>query len=300
MLDARQLRHFVTVTETLHFGRAAAKLGMTQPPLSQSILALERSLGMKLFERTKRSVALTEAGKQWLPEVLAALFKFDQLSDKAIQLRDGVSGNLEISFISTADYSILPDLVRRYGGHYPDVRISLTEATSDIQIAEITEGKGDLGIIIPPSGGLPEALGYRQMLTEPLIAAVPETWITSGRLALTSTCIPAALLADAPMIGFPARIAPAFYDLVSGFYAEHGKPQRVAQEAIQMQTIISLVSAGIGVSLVPASLRNLARTGVRYLDLLEPAPQLETGLIWRCANGKPTLKKFLETASPKP
>jgi DNA-binding transcriptional LysR family regulator len=296
MMDARQLRHFVAVAETLHFGRAATRLGMTQPPLSQSIIALERTLGAPLFERTKRSVALTALGKHWLDPVRAALAGLDDLPGLAARLRDGVAGRLALSFISTADYSILPGLVRAYAGRFPDVEITLTEATSDVQIAQLLEGGGDAGIIIPPSAGLPTALNYRRLLLEPLIVAAPEGWIDEGRLDLVEGRIPAAVVTGAPAISFPARIAPAFHDIVVRFQAAHGGRPRVAQEAIQMQTIISLVSAGMGLALVPASLRHLARTGVRYLDLVEQPPLLETGLAWRSSDRTPTLLRFLDMA----
>jgi DNA-binding transcriptional LysR family regulator len=293
-LDIRQLKHFLAVAETLHFGRAAESLGMTQPPLSQSILRLEQELGAPLFVRTKRSVALTPFGAQWLAPVRAALEAVNALPDIARRLRDGEAGRLELSFVSTADYSILPALVRRYAALYPDVEIALAEATSDVQIAALLDGQGQAGIIIPPAeGALPRSLSYRKLVSEPLIAAVPESWLLEKRLSLRAGKLPPAGLIEAPLVIFPRRSAPAFHDLVLDYYAAHGAQARIAQEAIQMQTIISLVSAGMGIALVPASLRNLARTGVRYVDLLEDAPSLETGLVWRRGDATPTLSRFL-------
>jgi len=296
-MDVRQLRHFAAVAQTLHFGRAAKRLNMTQPPLSQSIQALERELGAPLFVRTKRSVALTPFGEQWLAHVRAVLGDLAALPDIASRLRDGEAGPLELSFVSTADYSVLPDLVRRYAALCPGVRISLREATSEVQIAALLEGEGHAGIIIPPAtGGLPEALEYRRLLSEPLVAAVPESWIDDGRLALSSGRLDPGAVVQAPLIIFPRRSAPAFHDLITGYFLAHGGAARIAQEAIQMQTIISLVSAGMGVALVPASLRNLARTGVRYVDLTGDTPSLETGVVWRRDQRVPTLDRFLQIA----
>jgi len=295
-MDVRQLRHFAAVAETLHFGRAAARLNMTQPPLSQSILALERELGAPLFVRTKRSVALTPFGAQWLVHVRAVLGDIAALPDIAARLRDGEAGRLELSFVSTADYSVLPALVRRYAALYPEVEIALREATSEVQIAALLEGDGHAGIIIPPANGLPSALNYRRLLSEPLIAAVPESWADDGRLPLQAGRLDPAAVVQAPLILFPRRSAPAFHDLVTGYFTTHGGTARIAQEAIQMQTIISLVSAGMGVALVPASLRNLARTGVRYIDLAGEAPALETGIAWRRDDLTPTLSRFLQVA----
>ena len=300
-MEVRQLRHFEAVAETLHFGRAAVRLGMTQPPLSQSILALERELGAALFVRTKRSVALTPFGEQWLVHVRAALVGVAALPDIAKRLRDGDAGRLELSFVSTADYSILPDLVRRYASLYPTVEIALTEATSDVQIAALLDGHGHAGIIIPPaSGELPEPLSYRRLVSEPLVVAAPESWIDEGRLRLTGGRLAPEAVVGAPLIIFPRRSAPAFYDLVTGYFTAHGGKARIAQEAIQMQTIISLVSAGMGIALVPDSLRSLARKGVAYVTLREGGPSLESGVVWRRGDATPTLERFLDVALDAP
>lgn len=303
-MDIRQLRHFAAVARTLHFGRAAEQLGMTQPPLSQSIMALERELGAPLFVRTKRSVALTPFGAQWLTHVRAVLEGVNALPEVAKRLRDGTAGRLAISFVSTADYNILPALVRRYAALFPEVEISLTEATSDVQIATLLEGKGHVGLIIPPpNAALPKPLAYLPLVTEPLIAAVPESWIADGRLRASgdrlspsSDRLSPEAVAGAPLILFPRQSAPAFHDLVTGYYAAHGGQARIVQEAIQMQTIISLVSAGMGIALVPASLRNLARTGVVYMGLGGTAPILETGIAWRSGDTTPTIERFVGIA----
>lgn len=292
-MDVRQFRHFAAVAETLHFGRAAERLGMTQPPLSQSIMALERELGAPLFVRTKRHVRLTALGEQWLPRVLEALAAVDDLPHTARRLRDGQTGRLSLSFVSTADYSVLPSLVRRYSQAYPEVEIQLVEATSDVQLPALVAGERHAGIIIPPADrALPPSLVYRRLLSEPLIAAVPNAWIDEGRIASDAGITRAEVLAS-PLILFPKQVAPAFHDLVTGYYAALGGTARIVQEAIQMQTIISLVSSGLGMALVPASLRNLARAGVRYAPLAGAAPRLETGLAWRRGDTPPTLANFL-------
>lgn len=294
-MDVRQLRHFAYLAETLHFGRAAARLGMTQPPLSQSIMALERELAAPLFVRTKRSVALTPFGEQWLPHVRSVLDDVSALPEIARRLREGETGRLELSFVSTADYSVLPQLVRRYTALYPDVEIGLTETTSDVQIAALLDGRGHAGIVIPPAApALPEPLAYRTLVSEPLVVAVPESWLAEGRLSAADGTLPAGAVVDAPLIAFPRRLAPAFHDLVQDYYLSRGRRARIVQQAIQMQTIISLVSAGMGIAFVPASLRHLARTGVRYLDLQEGAPSLETGIVWRRGDTTPTLVRLLD------
>ncbi|HEX7855825.1 MAG TPA: LysR family transcriptional regulator [Sphingobium sp.] len=292
MTDLRQLRHFLAVADTLHFGRAAERLGMTQPPLSQSIMALERELGAALFTRSKRNVALTAFGRQWLEHVRPAVEGIAALPEIARRIRDGTAGQIGLSFVSTADYSLLPALVRQYAASFPEVEINLTEATSDVQIEALLDGPNPTGIhagiIIPPDAALPEALAYMPLLREPLVAAVPEAWVTEGRLSGDDWL-------DQPLILFPRRVAPVFHDLVIGYLEGKGRPAHIRQEAIQMQTIISLVSAGMGMALVPASLRNLARTGVHYLDLGDP-PMLETGLAWRKGDDTATLAGLVEVA----
>src|SRR3546814_5079620 len=155
---------------------------MTQPPLSQSIMALERELGAPLFVRTKRSVARTPFGAQWLVQVRAALGELAALPEAARRLRDGEAGRLELSFVSTADYSVLPSLVRRYASLHPAVEIALREATSEVQIAALLDGDGHAGIVIPPAGGaLPAPPSYRRLLSERLVAAVPESGVEAGQ-----------------------------------------------------------------------------------------------------------------------
>lgn len=288
-MDLRQLNHFLAVAEELHFGRAAERLGMTQPPLSQSIMALERELGAPLFARTKRHVALTPFGRQWLEHVRPAVAAIGELPATARRLLEGRAGRLALSFVSSADYSIVPELVRRYSTAFPDVEMTLAEATSDVQIEALVEGRIDAGILIPPAAALPAMIDYRPLLREPLVAAVPEAWAADGRLAGEGWL-------DQPLLLFPRHVSPTFHDLVLDSYRAKGRQPLIRQRAIQMQTIISLVSAEMGLALVPASLRNLARTGVRYLPLGDAAPVLETGLAWRRGDDGPTLRALLGIA----
>jgi DNA-binding transcriptional LysR family regulator len=297
MIDLRQLRHFVTVADTLHFGRAAERLGMTQPPLSQSIMALERTLGTDLFVRSKRSVTLTAFGREWLEHVQPAVQSIAELSDIALRLRTGLRGRMTLAFVSTADYSVLPRIVERYSASFPDVELELVEATSDLQVEALIEGRITAGILISARSSLPPALDYRPLLKEPLVAAVPAGWIDDGRLTLIDGTLHGDAWMVHPLIIFPARVSPDFHELVMGFYRSRGHQPRIRQEAIQMQTIISLVSAGLGMALVPASLQHLARTGVRYIAFADDAPELETGLAWRKGDDTPTLPAILEIAT---
>lgn len=296
-MDLRPLRHFVAVAEELHFGRAAERLNMTQPPLSQSIMALERDLGVRLFERTKRTVDLTPVGRQWLPEVRRVLDAAAALPVTAQRLARGESGSFHLAFISPADYSVLPALVSRYKEDYPDVRVTLQEATSDLQIAALLEGAIDAGIIIQqPRAALHNAIAYLGLFHDPIIAAVPAAWVARGRIDATAATLDLRTVADAPLIIFPRRIGPIFHDMVTGCYAAIGVRPTFGQEAVQMQTILSLVAVGMGMALVPSSMRRLGRYGVRYFDLEGEPPRVETALAWRRDDPSPTLARFVDLA----
>ncbi len=296
-MDLRQLRYFLAVAEELHFGRAAERLAMTQPPLSQAIQALEAELGVRLFARTKRRVALTPVGREWLAHARRVHEEANGLAGIARRLSRGEAGLLRLAFVSTADYSLLPGMVSGFRERYPAVELALLEMTSDVQIEALLEETVDVGMVIAASHtSLPGTLGYRPLLRESLVAAVPQAWIDEGRDGFTAAELPAKAVRTAPLILFPRRSAPAFHDLVTGYYAAQGIAPPVRQEAIQMQTIISLVAAGMGLALVPHSLQRLQRQGVRYLPLQQAGPVIETGLAWRLDDRSPVLRRFLEMA----
>ncbi len=295
-IELRQLRYFVAVAEESHFGRAAARLHMTQPPLSQTIQSLEAALGTALFARTRRSVALTPAGIALLPEARRILQQAGALPDLARRAASGESGLLSLSFVSTADYSILPPLLREFRERHPQVQIDLREATTDVQMEDLMQGRIDAGLLIPPLHDKAKAeLEYMTVLSEPLILAAPQDLMAlRGKSAATLKAV-----ADMPLIIFPRRIAPAFHDAILGCFRDVGLTPRIGQEAIQMQTIVGLVSAGMGIALVPQSVSNLKRPGVEYKPLSGKTLSVETGLAWRRDNLSPVLHAFLELLRKK-
>lgn len=290
-IELRQLRYFVTVAEELHFGRAARRLHMTQPPLSQTIMALEETLGAPLFERNRRGVTLTAAGAALLPEAQRLLLQAAGLPELVQRAATGASGRLSLAFVSSADYSVLPPTLRAYRAENPQVEITLKEATSDLQLDDLLEGRVDAGLLIPP---LPDRarqeLDYLPVLSEPLVLAAP-----AGLPALArARAADLRKLAGLPLIIFPRHISPGLYDAILSVFRAAGITAEVGQEAIQMQTIVSLVSAGMGLALVPQSVSNLRRPGVEYLPLVQSTPLVETGLAWRRDNASPVLRGFLE------
>jgi len=288
-LEMRQLRYFVTVAEELHFGRAAARLHMTQPPLSQAIAALEDGLGTALFLRNRRTVALTPAGSALLPEARRILSEAALLPELARRAASGEAGRLALAFITSADYSVLPPFLRRYSERYPGVQLSLQEATSDVQVDELLRGRIDAGLLIPPLPDRARAeLDYMKVLDEPLILCAPTGLLRKkGPVALRN-------LPALPLIIFPREISPALHDAILSCFRAAGITPAIGQQAIQMQTIVSLVSACMGLALVPQSVSNLMRPGVEYRALADATPLVETGIAWRRDNPSPVLKGFLE------
>lgn len=287
-IELRQLSYFVAVAEELHFGRAANKLNMTQPPLSQAIQGLEAQLGAQLFTRTTRRIELSAAGLALLPEAKRLLQQALTLPELAQAAAQGKTGELALAFISVADYSILPPALRQFTSAYPQVNIRLREATSDLQYELLAQSEIDLGFLIPPiPDHLQQVLAYRKLSSEALMMAIPES--EAQRKAKTKL----ATYKDLPLILFPRKIAPALHDTILACFRDAGLTPRISQEAIQMQTIIALVSANLGMALVPASMSKLKRDGVVYLPLTTTPAQLEIGVAWRKDNASPVLHAFL-------
>src|SRR5476649_895845 len=243
-LELRQLRYFVTVAEELHFGKAALRLHMTQPPLSQTIQALEALLGAPVFERNRRGVSLTPAGAALLPEARRLLAQAQELPQLVRRAAAGEVGRLSLAFVSSADYSVLPPFLRAYRAAYPQVQIALREATSDLQLADLLHGRIDAGLLIPPlSDQARTQFDYLPVLKEPLILAAP-----TGLAALKGKRpVDLGKLPAMPLIIFPRAIAPALHDAILSVFTAGLTPQ-IGQQAIQMQTIVSLVSAGMGMA----------------------------------------------------
>lgn len=292
--DLRQLRYFVTVAEEMHFGRAAERLHMTQPPLSHAIAAFEEQLGAALFVRDRRGVSLTAPGTALLPEARRLLAEAAGLPDLVRRAAAGEKGTLSLSFVSSADYSMLPEFLRKYRSRYPDVQLTLREATSDVQVDQLLHGRIDCGLLIPP---LPdyarEELDYLPVLSEPLILATPAGTPGDTRPVWLKNA------PRLPLIIFPREAAPALHDAILSCFAAAGITPQIGQQALQMQTIVSLVSSGMGLALVPQSVSNLMRRGVEYRPLRDAVPHVETGICWRRDNQSPVLKGFLDLLRKK-
>jgi DNA-binding transcriptional LysR family regulator len=289
MIELRHLRYFIAVAEELHFGKAAERLHIAQPPLSQQIRQLEAELGFQLFHRTKRSVKLTEAGQIFFTESQRLFRQLDQAIELGRQTSRGEVGQLIIGFVSSTAYNVLPDILRSFRATVPTVKLELHELTTDQQLQWLRENRLDVGLLRPPVEDIDNAFQLSVIFQEPLVVALPE----SHPLA-TATEISPSALATEPFIIFPRTLAPGLYDQIISFCQQAGFSPTVVQEAIQMQTIISLVAAEIGVAIVPQSLQNLQRTGVVYKRFNQETPQAAIALIYRQDNTAPAVQKFLE------
>ena len=288
-MELRSLRYFVTLADELHFGRAAKRLSMTQPPLSQSISGLERELGVRLFERTRRKVALTHAGAAFLDEARATLARATQAVETARRAERGEVGRLSVGYLAASAYSLLPLVLRDFARGFPGVKLELRELTLPQQFEALLRGDIDVALLRPPVAAA--ELASESVLSERFVLALP------ARHPLCALRrVPARRLAAEPFVMFPRQPGLVFHDLVMDFCLRTGFTPRVAQEANQTHTVVGLVSAGIGVALVPASTQKIGLVGVAYRPLREATPYARTAVAWRRADSSPVITAFLDVA----
>jgi len=272
-VDLRQLRYFRAVAEERSFSRAAARLHISQPPLSVHIKMLEEELGVQLLERTHRGVSLTPAGEVLYEEALVLLRRLEEAKIKTQQAGKGEIGTLSVGFVSIAGYGILPPTIKRFRERFPQVDVQLHELTTDAQIRELRAGRLDLGIGLGPVN---EAdLSFESVSRESLVLAVP----VGHRLGPSSGPVRLKTFANEHFIIPPRDIAPGLYDQIISLCRANGFVPKVTQQARQMQTVVGLVASGMGVALVPSSVQDLKRPGVKYRALKGPAGSVELGLL---------------------
>jgi DNA-binding transcriptional LysR family regulator len=285
-VELRHLRYFRTVASELHFGRAAQKLHIAQPPLSHQIRQLEAELGFELFHRSKRSVTLTPAGQAFLLQVERIFQQLAQAIEIGRKTSRGELGEISIGFVGSATYNILPALLQQFRDLYPAVQIELHELTTDRQLVWLREGRIDLGLMRPP-------------IIEPDVSSeviFQESLVPVAHPLATMTAIDLALLAEAQFILFPRQLAPGLYDPIITLCQAAGFSPLVVQECVQMQTIVSLVSANLGVSILPASICEVQRQGVVYRPIHDTEALAKISIVWRTNDDLPTLDRLLEIA----
>ncbi|MGI8277692.1 LysR substrate-binding domain-containing protein [Bacillus mycoides] len=283
-MDIRKMKYFITVAEELNFSRAAKRLMMAQPPLSQEIRKLEEELGVQLLHRTKRMVELTDAGKIFLEGARQTLLQVDR-TIKETQLADeGKIGHLIIGFVDSTETVI--DILKTFRERFPKIQLILREMTTDQQIKALYEKQIHIGFIRSKQNN--EILVSEVCSEECLKLVLHEDHplVSLRNISIKS-------LVDEPFILFPRHFGTNFYDLIISYFWEHGVSLNIVQEAIQMQTIVNLVAAGMGISVVPSSVESYKKSCVMYKDIQENTPKINLYVGWRLDEKSVVLENFL-------
>ncbi|KHS75643.1 LysR family transcriptional regulator [Pectobacterium brasiliense] len=275
-VELRHLRYFIAVAEELHFGRAAERLRISQPPLSQQIQILEEQVGAKLLARNNRNVQLTPAGEMFLKEAWSIISQVDQAAERASRIQRGEIGELTIGFTSSAPFiKKISSSLLRFRQTYPEVHIQMMELNTKQQIEPLLNGKLDIGIM--RNNPLPDALDHQLLLREPLIAVVQESHPLAQQDA--GRAINITQLANEPFVFFSRAVGTALYDDTLTLLKRYGISPYITQEVGEAMTIVGLVSAGLGVSILPASFLRIRVDGVKYLLLEEEDATTEVWLV---------------------
>jgi len=285
-LELKQLRYFVAVAEEGHFGRAAERLHRSQPPVSMQIIKLEEELGVQLFERTTRHVMLTDAGEVFLGKARAILSSLEQAKASVGSASQGLQGNLKLGFVSSAALSLLPLVLKRYKESYPEVNLTLREQTTAEQYEALAKGQIRVGII--RSSTPSTDVDVFPVVSEGYLVALPEKHDLAKKESLTISD-----LGDEAIIGSPRALMPSFVDGLVEMFAEAGLEPNFSQEAIHLQTMVSLVAAEMGVAILPACTMNAQRTGVVYRPLITPM-KTELSVAVKRGDSSPLLDNFLK------
>jgi DNA-binding transcriptional LysR family regulator len=288
-MELRHLRYFVAVAEELHFGRAAARLRIAQPPLSRQIRDLEREVGAALFSRAKKRVQLTHAGRAFLPEARLALGQAERARQTAQRAARGEIGRLRVGFVEAATFSgVLPDVLAFFRMHLPEIGLELFEMSSLQQGEALREGRIELGLLHSPPPDAERWLRVERVLKDPLVAAIPRGHQLAKRARLTLRA-----LAREPFVVFPRQNGPALYDRIIAACRAAGFSPSVVQEAAQMHTLVGLVAAGVGVALVPGSIVRLRRPGVVYRPVRDLMVDMGMWVVWKLGEESPVQASFL-------
>jgi DNA-binding transcriptional LysR family regulator len=289
-MEIRHLRYFVTTAEELHFTRAAKRLGIAQPPLSQQIQQLEREVGTQLFHRLSRGVELTEAGKSFWQDARAILDQIDRARAAAQAVARGERGSIRIGFTSSASFNpFVPAVISEYRQKHRNVELSLGENTTSVLLEQLREGRLDFAFLRPAMGET-GAMRTRLLFEEDMCVALPapHPLVASPKIRLVA-------LANEPFIMYPRANGRALYDTIIAGCRNAGFSPNIGQEAPQMASTVNLVAAGIGVAIVPASMRQLQSQGVTYRQIDGAPIKAALSLTYRDDPLSAAMTEFLST-----
>ena len=289
-MELRHLRYFVAVADAGHFTRAAATLGIGQPPLSQQIQQLERELGTPLFVRLPRGVQLTEAGRAFADDARRILRETEQAIERARRVARGEQGRIRVGMINSAPFHpLIPQLIREFRRRYPAVTFTLEERTTPELVAAVRSRTVDLAFVRPLLDDRDE-LTMRTLVDEDLVVALP-----SGHPLVKRARVPLLALSIEPFVLFSRAVGAGLHDEIISACRAAGFSPRIGQEASQPTSIVNLVAAGLGVSIVPASMQHIHSEGVTFRPIARPVPQARLSLIHRRDEaGSPQLQRLLE------
>ncbi len=287
-MELRQLRYFVAVAEELHFGHASARLRVAQPALSRQIQALEEELHLQLLLRNRRRVQLTPAGQVFLERCRLLLARVE---DAVLAARSaggsGVSGSLSLGFVGSATYQALPAILRAFRKIAPRVELTLSEMTVHMQLEALTEKRIDVGLLrLPPKS---EGLVFRPISREALMVALP----SAHRLAQLPA-LRLAALAGEPFVLYPDNPRPSWTQFIVGLCQQAGFQPIIVQRTVEIQTALSLVAAGIGLSIVPAGVSSISRKDVVFRRLTDVRARTELLVAYRDQALSPGVRAFLK------
>lgn len=292
-MELRHLRYFVAVAEELHFGRAAERLRIAQPPLSQQIKGLEAELGTRLFDRNRRKVELTAAGLSLLDEAREILRRAENCGPLIRHVAAGDAGRIDIAFTGSVPFNtFMPQVLRTFRRRHPQVWITLREMSTGSQIEAVLDRRLDVGFARPADSHLPMGVEAHHVLREPLVLAVPSDHPLAGRLVLQM-----AEIADDPLVMNPRHIGTGLYDRIMQLCQGAGFNPIVALEAHQMSTMISLVAAGLGLAVVPQTMQRLRIEEVWFADIADPNAYIDLLVIARTGRVPPVVRNLLDVVA---
>ena len=281
------MKYFIAVAEELHFGKAAKRLNISQPPLSQQIMQLEKDIGVRLFNRTKRRVEITPAGLVFLAEARRIMTMSEDAVRRTVRADKGEIGRLAVGYIGSANYSLLPKVIREFRRRFQDVDLSLAEMNTSNQIEALRDGRIHVGFLRPPQGIENEGLSVEPVFREPLMVAMPR-----NRHIKDKTPIPLRMLAKESFIMIPRQRGPGFFDYIIALCQKEGFSPRIVLEASQFHTIIGLVAAEIGIAIVPATMQRSRFKGVVF-RMLEGGAETVLNMAWTSENPSLVLHNFI-------
>jgi len=295
-MEFRHLRYFLTLAEELHFGRAARRLSISQPPLSLNIQQLEASVGARLFTRNSKQVTLTAAGLAFVPAAQALLDQAAQASRHARDVGQGMAGSLAIGFSGTMLYSGLPGILERFQAQHPFLRLMLKELSSSEQLIELAHGRLDIGFV--HTTRVPPELSQILVSSQALVGCLP----AGHRLARQASLSLKALQGE-PFAVVSRAVSPDYHERIMGICTDAGFHPEIRYELRHWLSVVSLVSQGMGVALVPAALGRSAMAGTVFIPLDCATTPYDTHCLWKTARDNPALALFVQAvrdASTRP